>query len=159
MPYSYHFSCTFLVFTILQRIRPRSAALSYPFESCVLSQVSLLSSSTLQSGSIPDALCYKDGDCLAGEAVVAGNGKGKVPPPGLCLVESCSFRGISLVTTPDISDYGEWQGLSFLYCLLLRLLPCLRLCGGWARAPWAAQRSSKRGVAPAERPFHSREDG
>ncbi|XP_010572015.1 PREDICTED: P2X purinoceptor 5 isoform X1 [Haliaeetus leucocephalus] len=28
----------------------------------------------LGSGSIPDALCYKDGDCLAGEAVVAGNG-------------------------------------------------------------------------------------
>lgn len=37
-------------------------------------------SSSLQSDRIPDALCYKDGDCMAGEAVVAGNGKGRVPP-------------------------------------------------------------------------------
>lgn len=75
MTYSYRFSCTFSVFAVLWRIHPTSAAISCPSESCVLSQVSLLSSWALQSASIPDALCHKDGDCPAGEAVVAGNGK------------------------------------------------------------------------------------
>lgn len=155
---SYHFSCTFSVFTLLWRIHPRSAALPYPSESRVLSQVSLLSSSTSQSASIPDALCDKDRDCPAGEAVVAGNGKGRVSPPVLFAVEVGSFRGISLLTAPEIPDDRERQGLSFLYYLLLRLLPCVRLCGGWAKAPRAAQRSNKRAVVPAERPLPSREE-
>lgn len=73
------------------------AALLLP---CVLSQVSLLSSSTLQSASIPDALCYKDGDCPAGQAVVAGNGKEGGPPSELFLVEAGFFRDISLVYNP-----------------------------------------------------------
>lgn len=68
--------------------------------SCVLSQVSLLSSSTSQSVSIPDALCYKDGDCLAGQAVVAGNGKEKGPPSVLFLVETGFFGDIGLVYNP-----------------------------------------------------------
>lgn len=45
--------------------------------------LSLVSLSSLQSASIPDALCDKDTDCLEGKAVVAGNGKGSVP---LCAV-------------------------------------------------------------------------
>lgn len=73
------------------------AALLLP---CVLSQVSLLSSSTLQSASIPDALCYKDGDCPAGQAVVAGNGKEGGPPSELFLVEAGFFRDIGLVCNP-----------------------------------------------------------
>ncbi|XP_040388744.1 P2X purinoceptor 5 isoform X7 [Cygnus olor] len=43
----------------------------------------------LGSVSIPDALCYKDGDCLAGQAVVAGNGV----KTGRCLKERDSIRG------------------------------------------------------------------
>lgn len=35
-------------------------------------------------------------------------------PPVLFLVEAGSFRGISLVTTPDISDDRQQQGLSFI---------------------------------------------
>ncbi|XP_040388738.1 P2X purinoceptor 5 isoform X3 [Cygnus olor] len=42
-----------------------------------------------ESVSIPDALCYKDGDCLAGQAVVAGNGV----KTGRCLKERDSIRG------------------------------------------------------------------
>ncbi|KAM6372816.1 P2X purinoceptor 5 isoform 1-T1 [Pluvialis apricaria] len=43
----------------------------------------------LGSVSIPDALCYKDGDCPAGEAVVAGNGV----KTGRCLKDGDSIRG------------------------------------------------------------------
>ncbi|XP_009632250.1 P2X purinoceptor 5 [Egretta garzetta] len=42
-----------------------------------------------ESVSIPDALCYKDGDCPAGEAVVAGNGV----KTGRCLQERNGTRG------------------------------------------------------------------
>ncbi|XP_068271454.1 P2X purinoceptor 5 isoform X2 [Nyctibius grandis] len=42
-----------------------------------------------ESVSIPDALCYKDGDCPAGEAVVAGNGV----KTGRCLKDRDSIRG------------------------------------------------------------------
>ncbi|XP_068512077.1 P2X purinoceptor 5 isoform X3 [Anas acuta] len=42
-----------------------------------------------ESASIPDALCYKDGDCPAGQAVVAGNGV----KTGRCLKERDSIRG------------------------------------------------------------------
>lgn len=124
-----------------------SAVLCYPSESRALSQVSLLPSSTLQSASIPDALCYKDGDCPAGEAVVAGNGKGRVPSPALCLVEAGSFRGISLLTTPEISGYREWQGLSFLYHLLLRLLPCLQLWWLCQSTPGCSEKQQESGCS------------
>ncbi|XP_075024649.1 P2X purinoceptor 5 isoform X1 [Calonectris borealis] len=43
----------------------------------------------LGSVSIPDGLCYKDGDCPEGEAVVAGNGV----KTGHCLKERDSIRG------------------------------------------------------------------
>ncbi|KAM6239022.1 P2X purinoceptor 5 isoform 1-T1 [Spheniscus humboldti] len=43
----------------------------------------------LGSISIPNALCYKDGDCPAGEAVVAGNGI----KTGHCLKDRGSIRG------------------------------------------------------------------
>ncbi|XP_030899431.2 P2X purinoceptor 5 isoform X1 [Melopsittacus undulatus] len=43
----------------------------------------------LGSDRIPDALCYKDGDCRAGEAVVAGNGV----KTGRCLKDRDSIRG------------------------------------------------------------------
>ncbi|XP_071620999.1 P2X purinoceptor 5 isoform X6 [Heliangelus exortis] len=52
-------------------------------------EVSALSLSTLQSASIPDALCYQDQDCPAGEAVVAGNGV----RTGRCLKDRDSIRG------------------------------------------------------------------
>ncbi|XP_010157745.1 PREDICTED: P2X purinoceptor 5 isoform X2 [Eurypyga helias] len=42
-----------------------------------------------QSASIPDALCHKDGDCPAGQAVVAGNGV----KTGHCLKDRDSVRG------------------------------------------------------------------
>nr|XP_010299671.1 PREDICTED: P2X purinoceptor 5 isoform X2 [Balearica regulorum gibbericeps] len=42
-----------------------------------------------QSASIPDALCDKDGDCPAGEAVVAGNGV----KTGRCLKDGDSIKG------------------------------------------------------------------
>ncbi|XP_030328681.1 P2X purinoceptor 5 isoform X1 [Strigops habroptila] len=41
------------------------------------------------SDRIPDALCYKDRDCVAGEAVVAGNGV----KTGRCLKDRDSIRG------------------------------------------------------------------
>ncbi|KAM6049214.1 P2X purinoceptor 5 isoform 3-T3 [Chlamydotis macqueenii] len=43
----------------------------------------------LGSVTIPDARCYKDGDCPAGEAVVAGNGV----KTGRCLKDKDSIRG------------------------------------------------------------------
>ncbi|XP_062448217.1 P2X purinoceptor 5 isoform X1 [Rhea pennata] len=42
-----------------------------------------------ESVSIPDALCYTDGDCPAGEAVVAGNGV----KTGRCLKDRDNIRG------------------------------------------------------------------
>ncbi|XP_010157744.1 PREDICTED: P2X purinoceptor 5 isoform X1 [Eurypyga helias] len=42
-----------------------------------------------ESASIPDALCHKDGDCPAGQAVVAGNGV----KTGHCLKDRDSVRG------------------------------------------------------------------
>uniref|UniRef100_A0A8B9FBJ4 P2X purinoceptor n=1 Tax=Amazona collaria TaxID=241587 RepID=A0A8B9FBJ4_9PSIT len=42
-----------------------------------------------ESDRIPDALCYKDGDCMAGEAVVAGNGV----KTGRCLKDRDNIRG------------------------------------------------------------------
>lgn len=67
---SYHFSSVVLVLT--QNL-PHFLCLWCPVT------LSLVSCSPLQSASIPDALCDRDTDCLEGEAVVAGNGKGHVP--------------------------------------------------------------------------------
>uniref|UniRef100_A0A8C3UK63 P2X purinoceptor n=1 Tax=Catharus ustulatus TaxID=91951 RepID=A0A8C3UK63_CATUS len=45
-----------------------------------------------ESASIPDALCDKDTDCLEGEAVVAGNGKGSVPVWVWCPSEASAWK-------------------------------------------------------------------
>lgn len=86
--------------------------------------LSLVSFSPLQSANIPDALCEEDTDCQEGKAVVAGNGEGSVP---VCAVSGVLQRP-QAGYIPQISDYREHQGLSFLSSLLLRSLPCLQLC-------------------------------
>lgn len=60
------------------RLTPRSVASCHRSQPCPL---------PLQSARIPDGLCAEDGDCPAGEAVVAGNGEGgSFPLP-------CSWQG------------------------------------------------------------------
>lgn len=112
--------------------------------------LSLVSFSPLQSANIPDALCDEDTDCLEGKAVVAGNGKGSVP---VCAVSGVLQRPQPGYTPSSLITEGT-KAFLFFPVFFLRSLPCLQLCGGWAREPRAAQRHNKRVFVPAERgPF------
>lgn len=120
----------------------------------VLPQFSLLSSSALQSVNIPDALCYEDEDCPAGQAVVAGNGKERDPPPVHLLVEAGSFRD-----GPGYNPGELWLQTATIISFSLRQFLVYSSLMAGQKAPRAAESSNNRGAFPAKRAFHSREEG
>lgn len=141
----YLFSC--VVFMLTQRIHPMTAALSHPSGSGVLSHSHLC----------PFPLCRVPAFLMPCVTRTQTAWKGR--PWWLAMVRAVSLSGSGVLQRPQpgyipqISDCREHQGLSFLPSLLLRSLPCLQLCGGWAREPQAAQRHNKRCLFQLRGPF------
>lgn len=145
---SYLFSRVVLVLT--QRIHPSSAALSH--RSGVLSHSHLC----------PFPLCRVPAFLMPCVTRTQTAWKGR--PWWLAMVRAMSLSLSGVLQRPQpgyipqISDSREHQGFFFLSSLLLKSLPCLQLCGGWAREPPGSSEAQQEVFVLAERPFHSREE-